>query len=164
MRASRQIAGIVSLLFASAMAGSFVDSESFRGRALANEVVHADGEIAETPFPKYTKSFDNGPGTYAIDSRDPDWQITTTSMIGIAVGGGATLIFFIFAIINIIIDEVQRHADFKNKVQNAMNTLTEDYDVGEDQLAEMIQEFELSELKGDAFDAEAERRELAAIN
>ena len=45
-----------------------------------------------------------------------------------------------------------------------MNTLTEDYDVGEDQLAEMLQEFELSELKGDAFDAEAERRELAAIN
>ena len=164
MRALRQIAGIVSLLFASAMAESFIDSASFRGRALANAVEHADGEISETPFPKYTYKFDNGPGTYAPDSRDPDWKITQVSMIGIAVGGGATLIFFIFAIINIIVDEVQRHADFKNQVANAIQTLTEDYDVGEDQLAEMLQEFELQELKGDAFDAEAERRELAAIN
>ena len=72
-------------------------------------------------------------------------------MIGIAVGGGATLIFFIFAIINIIIDEVQRHADLKNEVAKAIETLTEDYDVGEDMLAEMLQEFELEELKGDAF-------------
>ena len=85
-------------------------------------------------------------------------------MIGIAIGGGATLIFFIFAIINIIIDEVQRHADLKNEVAKAIETLTEDYDVGEDMLAEMLQEFELEELKGDAFDAEAERAELAAIN
>ena len=120
MRALRQIAGIVSLLFASAMAESFIDSASFRGRALANSVEHADGEIAETPFPKYTYKFDNSPGTYAPDSRDPDWKITQVSMIGIAVGGGATLIFFIFAIINIIVDEVQRHADFKNQVANAI--------------------------------------------
>ena len=38
MRALRQIAGIVSLLFASAMAESFIDTASFRGRALANAV------------------------------------------------------------------------------------------------------------------------------
>ena len=143
MRALRQIAGIVSLLFASAMAGSFVDSASFRGRALKNEVEHADGMMAETDFPKYTFKFDNSPGTHAIDSRDPDWKITEVSMIGIAVGGGATLIFFIFAIINIIIDEVQRHADLKNNVAKAIETLTEDYDVSEDMLAEMLQEFEL---------------------
>ena len=143
MRALRQIAGIVSLLFASAMAGSFVDSASFRGRALKNEVEHADGMMAETDFPKYTFKFENGPGTHAIDSRDPDWKITEVSMIGIAIGGGATLIFFIFAIINIIIDEVQRHADLKNNVAKAIETLTEDYDVSEDMLAEMLQEFEL---------------------
>ena len=45
MRALRQIAGIVSLLFASAMAESFIDSAQFRGRALEqkNPVIHADG-------------------------------------------------------------------------------------------------------------------------
>ena len=65
---------------------------------------------------------------------------------------------------NIIVDEVQRHADFKNKVEKVKETLTEDYGVGEDELAEMIREFELQDAKGDQFDAEAERRELAEIN
>ena len=77
--------------------------------------------MAETPFPKYTKVFsqdipcDSYPSEDCLwDSKNPDWELSQTSLIGIIVGGGATLIFFIFAIINIIIDEVQRHADFKN--------------------------------------------------
>ena len=144
MRALRQIAGIVSLLFASAMAESFIDSAQFRGRALEqkNPVIHADGESDTTPFPKYTREFAQLE-TEEYEPKEPtkfyeDNGITKTSLIGIAVGGGATLIFFIFAIINIIVDEVQRHADFKNKVANAMQTLTEDYGVSEDQLAEML--------------------------
>ena len=119
---------------------------------------------AYTEFPEYTIKFSNEPIEEHRDYRHPDWEVSSVSLIGIAVGGGATLIFFIFAIINIIIDEVQRHADLKNDVAKCIETLTEDYDVGEDMLAEMLQEFELEELKGDAFDAEAERAELAAIN
>ena len=119
---------------------------------------------AYTEFPEYTITFSNEPIEEHRDYRHPDWEVSKVSLIGIAIGGGATLIFFIFAIINIIIDEVQRHADLKNDVAKCIETLTEDYDVGEDMLAEMLQEFELEELKGDAFDAEAERAELAAIN
>ena len=161
-------AAIGSLLFASAMGQSFIESADFSGRALQDNekglVIHADGEEARTQFPEYTKSFNNGPGTYAIDSRDEAWEPTDVTLIGLAVGGACTLIFFIFATVNIIVDEVQRHADFKNKVEKVKETLTDDYGVAEDELAEMVKEFEAQDAKGDQFDAEAERRELAEIN
>ena len=137
MRALRQIVGAV--LLASVMAQSFVNSADFRGRALEDKVVyHNDGEEATTVFPKYTEKFANEPGTYAPDSRDPDWKATEITWIGLGVGGGCTLIFFIFAVCNIVIDEVQRHADFKAKVEKVQEQLTEDYGVTEAELEEMI--------------------------
>ena len=75
MRALRQIVGAV--LFASVMAQSFVNSADFRGRSLEDKVVYRnDGEPGTTVFPKYTETFANEPGTYAIDSRDAGWAAT----------------------------------------------------------------------------------------
>ena len=168
MRGLRAFVAIGSLLFASAVGQSFIDSADFRGRALQEDdeglVIHADGEEKRTQFIQYTTKFNNGPGTYAPDSRDEDWEPTGITLIGLAVGGASTLIFFIFATVNIIIDEVQRHADFSHKVNKVRDTLREDYDVTEEELEEMEKEFMLIEAKGDQFDAEAERRELAEIN
>ena len=167
MRGLRAFVAIGSLLFASAVGQSFIDSADFRGRALEDDeglVVHADGEEKRTQFIQYTTRFNNGPGTYAPDSRDEDWEPTDITLIGLAVGGACTLIFFIFATVNIIIDEVQRHADFSNKVTKVRDTLRDDYGVTEEELEEMEREFMLIDAKGDQFDAEEERRELAEIN
>ena len=109
MRGLRAFVAIGSLLFASAVGQSFIDSADFRGRALEDDeglVVHADGEEERTQFIQYTTRFNNEPGTYAPDSRDEDWEPTDITLIGLAVGGACTLIFFIFATVNIIIDEV----------------------------------------------------------
>ena len=163
MRALRQIVGAV--LLASVMAQSFVNSADFRGRALEDKVVyHNDGQEATTVFPKYTARFANEPGTYAPDSRDPDWKATEITWVGLGIGGGCTFIFFIFAVCNIVIDEVQRHADLKAKVEKVQENLQEEYGVTQDELDEMLAEFEDKERKGDDIDEEAERKALAEIN
>ena len=79
----------------------------------------------EALYPEYTREFSYGPGTYDPDSRDPNWELTDISLIGLLVGLGCTLIFLIFAIVNIIIDETKRHADFEADVQRAKETLRE---------------------------------------
>ena len=45
-----------------------------------------------------------------------------------------------------------------------METLKEEYNVDEKEMTEILEEFEAKDAKGDQFDAEAERAELAAIN
>ena len=165
MRALRQIVGAV--LLASVMAQSFINSADFMGRSLETlrKVERNDGEPGETVFPKYTIKFSNEPNTWKPDSRSAEWEgASEITWIGLGVGGGATFIFFIFAVINIIIDEVQRHADLRNKVNRVQEQLSEDYGVSQEELDEMLVEFEDKEKRGDKIDAEAERLELAAIN
>ena len=164
MRALRQIVGAV--LLASVMAQSFVNSADFRGRALEVEkvVYHNDGQEATTVFPKYTAKFANTPDTWAPDSRDAEWKAEPITWIGLGVGGGVTFIFFIFAVINIVYDEGNRHAELKGKVERVQEQLMEDYGVTQEELNDFINEFEDKERKGDAVDEEAERKALAEIN
>ena len=163
MRALRQIVGAV--LFASVMAQSFVNSADFRGRALEEKVVyHNDGTESTTVFPKYTQRFANTPDTWAPDSRDAEWKAEPITWIGLGVGGGCTFIFFIFAVINIVYDEGNRHAELKGKVERVQEQLMEDYGVTQEELNDFINEFEDKERKGDAVDEEAERKALAEIN
>ena len=163
MRALRQIVGAV--LLASVMAQSFVNSADFRGRALEEKVVyHNDGTESTTVFPKYTKRFANTPDTWASDSRDAEWKAEPITWIGLGVGGGVTFIFFIFAVINIVYDEGNRHAELKGKVERVQEQLMEDYGVTQEEINDFINEFEDKEMKGDAVDEEAERKALAEIN
>lgn len=122
-------------------------------------------EDESLPYREFTQVFAYGEGTYTPNSSNADWAgITQTSAIGLIVGFGCTGIFIIFSLVNIIIDEVQRHANFEQRVERAKETLQEDYDVSKDEMDEIEEEFRLKEQKGDQFDAEAERAELAAIN
>ena len=86
------------------------------------------------------------------------------SMIGLIIGFGCTAVFILFSLINIIIDEVQRHADFEQRVEKAKDTLRDDYNLDDRAMEEIEEEFRLKEQKGDKFDAEEERKGLAAIN
>ena len=174
MRALKKVAAAVSLLLASAIAEqSFIDSVNFASRSLHQLaephdaiLYHADEPDKEftAEYPEYTKTFANGPSSHGIDSRDPNWELSELSLVGLIVGGGCTFIFLIFALVNIIIDEAQRQKDFTNKVEQAMETLKEEYNVEEKEMSEILEEFEIKDAKGDQFDAEAERAELAAIN
>ena len=90
--------------------------------------------------------------------------MTDISLIGLLIGFGCTGVFLIFAIVNIIVDEAERHEKFKAKVTEAKKTLTDDYDVEEKEMDEIDAEFEEKEKKGDKKDDKAEREELAEIN
>ena len=118
----------------------------------------------EALYPEYTREFSYGPGTYDPDSRDPNWELTDISLIGLLVGLGCTLIFLIFAIVNIIIDETKRHADFEADVLRAKETLRESYGCDDKEMAEIDEEFDHREKVGDQKDEKAERAELAEIN
>ena len=169
MRALNKVAAAVSILLASAMAEqSFIDSVDFKGRGLQTGEILYHADDPDTPreakYPEYTATFAYGPETYSIDSRSPDWELTDLSLIGLLVGFGCTGVFLIFAIVNIIVDEAERHEKFKAKVTEAKKTLTEDYDVTEKEMDEIDAEFEEKEKKGDKKDDKAEREELAEIN
>ena len=74
-------------------------------------------------YPEYTARFANAPGTYGIDSRDPDWELSSMSLVGIIIGAVFTLGFVLFAVANIIIDETARHKEFENRVEKAKEQL-----------------------------------------
>ena len=75
----------------------------------------------EALYPKYTARFANGPDTY-----DNDGEPRETAMLGLIIGGVCTLVFILFALVNIIIDESERHAKFSMDVQNAKSILMRD--------------------------------------
>jgi len=85
-------------------------------------------------------------------------------MIGLIIGFGCTGVFILFSLFNIIIDEVQRHDKFKEKVEKAKTTLVEEYEQTEAQLDAIMEEFQLKESKGEKFDEEEERKALKEIN
>lgn len=124
----------------------------------ARTICHADGAIHEAEFPEYTGFM--APWTDASYFVGLE-GMPQVSLIGIIVGFSVTGIFIIFAIVNIIIDETQRHAQFSEKVQSAANILQDKYEVKEDELAEMFREFAEKDAKGSTANAEEERKELA---
>ena len=86
-------------------------------------------------------------------------------MYGLIVGFAATIIFIIFALINIVIDEVQRHADFTNKVETSLDALrAEPFNYSEDAIRALEEEFAVRDAQDEAAALEAERKELAEIN
>ena len=85
--------------------------------------------------------------------------------MGLIIGFVCTFVFIIFALINIIIDEVQRHADFSNKVETSLNVLREEpYNYSEDAIRALEEEFAVRDAQDEAAALEAERKELAEIN
>ena len=116
------------------------------------------------PYREFTQVFSNREGTYTPFTGTGGQELTDMSMIGLIIGFGCTGVFILFSLINIIIDEVQRHADFEQRVEKAKDTLREDYNLDDRAMEEIEEEFRLKEAKGDKFDAEEERKELAAIN
>ena len=119
----------------------------------------------EVEYPDFTETFSYGADTYGKDYRDESWEISEMSMYGLIVGFAVTFIFIIFALINIVIDEVQRHADFTNKVETSLDALrAEPYNYSEDAIRALEEEFAVRDAQDEAAALEAERKELAEIN
>ena len=65
------------------------------------------------PYREFTQVFSSKEGTYTPFTGTEGRELTDMSMIGLIVGFGCTGVFILFSLINIIVDEVQRHADFE---------------------------------------------------
>ena len=115
MRASKTAAAVATCLVASVMGESFVNSGDFKRELhkgsdngdhgiLFHATAPGDGE--EVEYPDFTETFSYGADTYGKDYRSEDWEITEMSTLGLIIGFAATFIFILFALINIIIDEV----------------------------------------------------------
>ena len=142
MRASKKAVAIATCLAASVMASeSFVKGSDFkRGLHVNNTehpktLFHADDPTkpVETSYPDFTETFAQGPDGYGKDYRSEGWELPERSQIGLLVGFICTGIFILFALVQIIVDEVKRHSDFENKVNTAFETLrAEPYNYSDD--------------------------------
>ena len=143
MRASKKAVAIATCLAASVMASeSFVKGSDFkRGLHVVKDnnhdkiVFHADDPTTpvETDYPDFTETFAQGPDGYGKDYRSEGWELSERSQIGLLVGFICTGIFILFALVQIIVDEVKRHSDFENKVNTAFDTLRgEPYNYSDD--------------------------------
>ena len=147
MRASKTAAAVATCLVVSVMGSdSFVNSGDFK-RELHKGNVDPDGKghpgilyhatkpavREDVEYPDYTETFSYGTNTYGNDYRDEGWELKPLSLYGLIIGFVCTFIFILFALANIIIDEVQRHADFTNKVETSLDALrAEPYNYSED--------------------------------
>ena len=174
MRASKKAVAVATCLVASVMASeSFVDSGDFRRELHKGDggdhqtLYHANEpeNPVEVEYPAFTRNFAQGADTYGEDFRTEGWEPSQISLIGLAVGFATTGIFILFALINIIIDETKRHADFKNKVEAAKDDLRkEPYNYDDNQILQLEDEFEVRDAQDEMAALEAERKELAEIN
>lgn len=175
MRAFKQVAAIATCLVASVMGSeSFVNSSDFKRELHKGDdngdhgtLFHAsDPTVAEdVEYPDFTQTFAYGADTYGKDYRDETWEISEISTYGLIIGAVCTGIFILFALIQIIIDEVRRHADFTNKVETSLDSLrAEPFNYSEDQIRALEDEFAVRDAQDEAAALEAERKELAEIN
>ena len=143
MRASKTAVAVATCLVASVLGSeSFVNSGDFKrelhkgtDNGEHGTLFHAtDPNVAEdVEYPDFTETFAYGADTYGKDYRSEGWELSEQSLIGLIVGFVCTGIFILFALTNIIIDEIQRHADFTNKVETSFDALrAEPYNYSED--------------------------------
>jgi|Transcript_43156 hypothetical protein len=148
MRVSALIAAS-SLLFAAAAA-----SDVLKGRSLHQTQGESKSNL-------YTITFKEGPNT----NGGPE-EFEGGNLIGLIIGFVCTGIFMIFASIEIILDEIARHASFKKKiVQAESELLTYVKYCDRTTVNKWLQEFEEKEkARGSKVDTEKERKELQEIN
>ena len=85
--------------------------------------------------------------------------------IGLIVGFVLTGLFMIFAIFWIVKDEIERHATYKQKIEDDKKKLTRDYDWTAENIRVALAEFaEKEKLRGQKRDVAAEQAELAQVN
>ena len=71
--------------------------------------------------------------------------MTDISMIGIILGFATTGIFILYALVNIVIDEAQRHTTFKKDVEKASQHLIDEYDCSDKDIEDLKEEFEIAD-------------------
>ena len=143
-----------TILLASALLVAFASaSDVMKGRQLHLE----KSESKSKPY--YTDYFTQGEGYHGAHEAFIDGNL-----VGVIIGFIATGIFMIFAVVNLIIDEKQRHINFQKKVDNDISDLKL-RGVDEATLQKWAKEFQEKEAtRGQARDLEKERQELAEIN
>ena len=91
--------------------------------------------------------------TFANPNVIPELMLSETSRVGLILGFAAVGIFIIYANIKVILDEKKRHAKFEDDIVEAETTLQNEYNVDENELAQIKEEF-----------AQMERGELGEKN
>ena len=174
MRASKFAVAVASCLVASVMGtASFIDSGDFKRELHKGDgndhqqLRHANSgeETWPVEYPDFTIEFNNADDTVGPDRRTEGWEMSETSMIGLAVGFISTWVFILFALVNIIWDEAKRHSEFTADVNKGLETLSaEPFNYDEPKIQALLEEFNVRDAQDEQAALEAERKELAEIN
>jgi len=138
----------------SALLSAMVSAENvLKGRELHG----AKGDSLSQAF---TNTFNWSP-----NSHGPKAEYEGEYQIGMIVGFVLLTGLMIFAVITIILDEVKRHKDFKQRVADDEYKLKTSHGCTQQDIELLREEFEQRErLRGNVKDQERARQELAEIN
>ena len=142
-----------TLLFASALLVAFGSAQ----QVLEGRQLHQDKGESRSKY--YTNTFSQGDAYNGGHE-----EFIGGNLAAVVIGFVCTGIFMIFAVINLIVDEYQRHGAFRKKVDNDIKSLKLK-GVDDSTLEKWAREFADKELaRGKPKDTEEERQRLAEIN
>ena len=142
-----------TLLFASALLVAFGSAQ----QVLEGRQLHQDKGESRSKY--YTNTFSQGD-----KYNGGHEEFIGGNLAAVVIGFVCTGIFMIFAVINLIVDEYQRHGAFRKKVDNDIKSLKLK-GVDDSTLEKWAREFADKELaRGKPKDTEEERQRLAEIN
>ena len=146
---------VFAILAAATLLGAAVQAEE----VLSGRKLHNGGAENSRSTEYFTEKFCSVPECYG-KAADFDGAYG----IGVIIGAIATFLAMVFAIVVIVVDEMQRHKEFAAKIVTAKIKLTGEHGVSQELYDSYIGEFEEKEARGADADHLKEQEELAEIN